>query len=119
MNKLRLVRDNATKTKTKYKTKKREVKSMSWLKQFKKEYKEWNSFDETPVQQMKPKKLKHRIIPEEPKTEFECRVVQNPFELKKMGYEPSKSCWENFYKSRLSVVKNEVKQTNQVFKKVA
>jgi hypothetical protein len=119
MRQLRLVRDNDTKTIIKYKNKKKEVKSMDWLRQFKEEYKEWITFDETPVQKKKPRKLGNRIIPSNPTLYLEGKVIQNPFELKKMGYEPSKSCWENFYQSRLSVVKKKVKQTKKVFKKVA
>ena len=118
MRQLRLVRDNDTKTIIKYKNKKRSMTLEEYWK-FRKEYEDFLSLGETPVQKTRPRKLGNRIIPSNPTLYLEGKVIQNPFELKKMGYEPSKSCWENFYKSRLSVVKNEVKQTNQVFKKVA
>ncbi len=35
------------------------------------------------------KKLKNRIKPKGSKKKFECRIITNPVELMKMGYNPS------------------------------
>jgi hypothetical protein len=39
---------------------------------------------------LKPKKLKNRIQPKKSKTKFDCRVINDPIELMKLGYTPSK-----------------------------
>ena len=118
MKKLRIVKDDLNKINQSKTNKKRSMTLEEYWK-FRKEYEDFLSLGETPVQKRRPRPLRKRILPEPSTTHFKGKVIQNPFELKKMGYEPSKSCWENFYQSRLSVVKNEVKQTKKVFKKVA
>ena len=118
MKNLRIVKDDLNRTNQSKTNKKRSMTLEEYWK-FRKEYEDFLSLEETPVQKKRPRKLGNRIIPSNPTLYLEGKVIQNPFELKKMGYEPSKSCWENFYKSKLSLVKKKVKQTNQVFKKVA
>ena len=46
----------------------------------------------------------HALLPEIPRTEFDCRIINNPIELMKMGYAPSKNCWSKFYESDVSQI---------------
>ena len=59
------------------------------------------------------------VLPEIPRTEFECRIINNPIELIKMGYTPSKNCWEKFYESDASTVHANDYDINEEFKNVA
>ncbi len=118
MRKLRIVKSNKEINNT-LKPKKRKKMTMNKFFMFKKEYQNFESLDETPVQKMKPKKLKNRIIPEQTTTHSKTRVIQNPFELKKLGYEPSRQCWQNYYDSQKSAFNKKDKQTQSVLKKVA
>jgi len=40
------------------------------------------------------------VIPKSSKRFFECKVIQNPYELLKLGYSPSKNCWKKYFKSK-------------------
>ncbi len=40
------------------------------------------------------------IIPEPSKTYFKGSVINNPYELLKMGYSPSKDCWKKYFESK-------------------
>ena len=124
MKKLRIVKDDLNRTNQSKTNKKRSMTLEEYWK-FRKEYEDFLSLEETPVQKKRPRKLGNRIIPAPSTIHFKGKVIQNPFELKKMGYEPSKSCWTNFYKSRQCSVKNKMKESKrgrflrQIFKKVA
>ncbi len=82
-------------------------------------------WEETPVQQMdnrvwkKRRKLRERILPEPSTTKFEGRSITNPYELKKMGYQPSKGCWDAYHKSKMSKVDLNTKPSNDKLKKSA
>ena len=59
------------------------------------------------------------ILTEIPRTEFDCRTINNPFELIKLGYTPSKNCWNKFYESNASKVHANDYDVDEELQKVA
>ena len=66
-----------------------------------------------------PKRLHGRILPRPSKTRFKGRTINNPYELIKMGYTPSKGCWKKYHDSKKSVIRRLDTKKNIVLKKVA
>ena len=73
-------------------------------------------WEKIPTQQKRPRKLRNRILPQPSTIHFEGRSITNPYELKKMGYEPSKSCWDAYHKSKMSKVDVKTKPSNDKLK---
>ena len=59
------------------------------------------------------------VIPEPSKTHFEVRVINNPYELLKMGYTPSQNCWKKYFASENLPAPVNDYEVGEEFKKVA
>ena len=53
---------------------------------------------------LRKKSRPSQIVPEKPKTKFDCKTINNPYQLIKMGYTPSNKCWMNYHLSNDSQV---------------
>ena len=68
---------------------------------------------------LKRKSKSKAVLPENPRILFDCRVINNPYELLKMGYSPSKDCWKKYFESENLPTPVNDYDVGEEFKKVA